>query len=56
VIVLGVIGRSASHARTVAPPELSQGDFEELFGRAASIRRIVDPKARARALGTTMRG
>ncbi len=52
VIVLGIIGRSAGDARTVAPPELSQGEFEELFGRAASIRRIADPKARARALGT----
>jgi Flp pilus assembly protein TadD len=52
VIVLGIIGRSAGDARTVAPPELSQGEFQELFGRAASIRRIADPKARARALGT----
>ncbi len=52
VIVLGIIGRDAADARTVAPPELSQGEFEALFGRAASIRRIADPKARARALGT----
>jgi Tfp pilus assembly protein PilF len=52
VIVLGIIGRSAGDARTVAPSELSQRDFEELFGHAASIRRIADPKARARALGT----
>lgn len=52
VIVLGIIGRSADDARTVAPAELSQSEFEELLGRAASIRRIADPKARARALGT----
>lgn len=52
VIVLGVIGRSADDARTVAPPDLSQGEFEKLLGRAASIRRIADPKARARVLGT----
>jgi Flp pilus assembly protein TadD len=52
VIVLGIIGRTAGDARTVAPPDLSQGEFEQLFGRAASIRRIADPKARARALGT----
>jgi Flp pilus assembly protein TadD len=52
VIVLGIIGRNAGDARTVAPPELSQGEFEELFGRAAAIRRIADPKARAWALGT----
>jgi Tfp pilus assembly protein PilF len=52
VIVLGIIGRSADDARAVAPPDLSQGEFEKLFGRAASIRRIADPKARARVLGT----
>jgi Flp pilus assembly protein TadD len=52
VIVLGIIGRSAKDARTIAPSELSQADFEELFGRAASIRNIADPKERARALGT----
>jgi Flp pilus assembly protein TadD len=52
VIVLGLIGRSADDARAVAPPELSQGEFEKLFGRAASIRRIADPKTRARVLGT----
>jgi len=52
VIVLGIIGRSADDARTVAPADLSQGEFEKLFGRAASIRRIADPKTRARVLGT----
>jgi Flp pilus assembly protein TadD len=52
VIVLGIIGRSADDARTVAPADISQGEFEKLFGRAASIRRIADPKTRARVLGT----
>jgi Flp pilus assembly protein TadD len=52
VIVLGIIGKSSSDARTVAPADLSQTEFDSLFGRAASIRRITDPKARARALGT----
>jgi Tfp pilus assembly protein PilF len=52
VIVLGIIGRSADDARTVAPPDLSQGEFEKLFDRATSIRRISDPKTRARVLGT----
>ncbi|HLK82466.1 MAG TPA: tetratricopeptide repeat protein [Xanthobacteraceae bacterium] len=56
VIVLGIIGRSAGDARAVAPPELPEAEFEELFSRAASIRRIADPKGRARALGTTMQG
>jgi Flp pilus assembly protein TadD len=52
VIVLGIIGRSADDARTVAPPDLADGEFEKLFGRAASIRRIANPKVRARVLGT----
>jgi Flp pilus assembly protein TadD len=52
VIVLGIIGRSADDARSVAPADLSQGEFEKLFGRATSIRRIADPKTRARVLGT----
>jgi Flp pilus assembly protein TadD len=52
VIVLGIIGRSADDARTVAPADIPKTEFEALFGRAASIRRIADPKARARALGT----
>jgi Flp pilus assembly protein TadD len=52
VIVLGIIGRSADEARAVAPADLSQGEFEKLFGRATAIRRIADPKTRARVLGT----
>jgi Flp pilus assembly protein TadD len=52
VIVLGIIGRSADDARRVAPADLSQSEFEKLFGRATSIRRIADPKTRARVLGT----
>jgi Flp pilus assembly protein TadD len=52
VIVLGIIGRSADDARTVAPADLSEGEFEKLFGRATSIRRLTDPKTRARVLGT----
>ncbi len=52
VIVLGIIGRGADDARRVAPADLSQGEFEKLFGRATSIRRIADPKTRARVLGT----
>jgi Flp pilus assembly protein TadD len=52
VIVLGIIGRSANDARTVAPADISQGDFEKLFDRAALIRRTADPKTRARVLGT----
>jgi Flp pilus assembly protein TadD len=55
VIVLGLIGWSADEARSFAPNELSQRDFEALLARAATIRKITDPKARARALGT-MRG
>jgi Flp pilus assembly protein TadD len=52
VIVLGIIGRSADDARRVAPADLSRSEFEMLFGRATSIRRIADPKTRARVLGT----
>jgi Flp pilus assembly protein TadD len=52
VIVLGLIGKSSQDARTVAPADLSQREFDALFGRAASLRNIADPKARARALGT----
>jgi Flp pilus assembly protein TadD len=52
VIVLGIIGKSSKDARTVAPADLSQPEFDALFSRAASIRHISDPKARARVLGT----
>jgi Flp pilus assembly protein TadD len=52
VIVLGIIGKSSQDARHIAPGDLSQSDFDALFSRAASIRHITDPKARARALGT----
>jgi Flp pilus assembly protein TadD len=52
IIVLGLIGKSSQDARTVAPADLSQREFDALFGRAASLRHIADPKARARALGT----
>jgi Flp pilus assembly protein TadD len=52
VIVLGIIGKSSHDARAVAPDGLSQSEFNLLFGRAASIRRINDPVARAHALGT----
>jgi Flp pilus assembly protein TadD len=52
VIVLGIIGKSSRDARAVAPTDLSQPEFDALFGRAASIRHITDPKARALALGT----
>jgi Flp pilus assembly protein TadD len=52
VIVLGIIGKSASDARGVAPDDIPRREFDELFNRAASIRRLTDPKARAQALGT----
>jgi Flp pilus assembly protein TadD len=52
VIVLGIIGKSSQDARAVAPDGLSQSDFNALFSRAAAIRRITDPAARAHALGT----
>jgi Flp pilus assembly protein TadD len=52
VIVLGIIGKSSHDAQAVAPADLSQSDFNALFRRAASIRRITDPVARAHALGT----
>jgi Flp pilus assembly protein TadD len=52
VLVLGMIGRSSHDARAVAPDGLSQSEFNTLFGRAASIRGITDPVARAHALGT----
>jgi Flp pilus assembly protein TadD len=52
VIVLGMIGRSSHDARAVAPDGLSQSEFNALFRRAASIRGITDPVARAHALGT----
>jgi Flp pilus assembly protein TadD len=56
VIVFGIIGKSAGDARAVAPEDLSQTEFEALFRRAASIRRLTDPKARAHALGTVQGG
>jgi Flp pilus assembly protein TadD len=52
VIVLGIIGRSSHDAKAVAPDDLSPAAFDELFGRAASIRHITNPVARAHALGT----
>jgi Flp pilus assembly protein TadD len=52
VIVLGIIGKSASDARLVAPADIPRREFDALFNRAASIRRLTDPKARAQALGT----
>jgi Flp pilus assembly protein TadD len=52
ILVLGMIGRSSHDARAVAPDGLSQSEFNRLFGRAASIRGISDPVARAHALGT----
>jgi Flp pilus assembly protein TadD len=52
VIVLGIIGMSAHDAQAVAPADLSQSEFNALIHRAASIRRITDPVARAHALGT----
>jgi Flp pilus assembly protein TadD len=52
VIVLGIIGKSSQEARNIAPVDLSQSEFDALYSRAASIRHITDPKARARALGT----
>jgi Flp pilus assembly protein TadD len=52
VIVLGIIGMSSHDARAIAPDGLSQSEFNGLFGRATSIRRITDPVARAHALGT----
>jgi Flp pilus assembly protein TadD len=52
VIVLGIIGKSSRDAKAVGPDDLSQSAFDALFGRAASIRRITDPAARAHALGT----
>ena len=52
VIVLGIIGRSAGDARAVAPADIPQPEFDALFRRAASIRNLTDPKARAHALGT----
>jgi Flp pilus assembly protein TadD len=56
VIVLGIIGRSSHDAKAAAPDDLSQSAFDALFRRAASIRDITDPVARAHALGTTIRG
>ncbi len=52
VIVLGIIGKSAGDARAVAPADIPQPEFDALFKRAASIRNLTDPKARAHALGT----
>lgn len=52
VIVLGIIGRSSHDAKAVAPEDLSQSAFNALFRRAASIRHITNPVARAHALGT----
>jgi Flp pilus assembly protein TadD len=52
VIVLGIIGRSSHDAKAVAPDDLSPSAFDALFGRAASIRHITNPVARAHALGT----
>lgn len=52
VIVYGMIGRSSSDARAVAPNELSPGEFAKLFERAAAIRKIADPAKRAQAVGT----
>lgn len=52
VIVLGIVGRSSRDAKAVGPDDLSQSAFDALFGRAAAIRRITDPAARAHALGT----
>lgn len=54
VIVFGLIGKSADDARALAPVDISSAEFDALFARAASIRRLSDPKARAHALGTTM--
>jgi Flp pilus assembly protein TadD len=51
VIVFGIIGKSSRDAKTVAPKDLSQSAFDALFKRAASIRTITDPIARAHALG-----
>jgi Flp pilus assembly protein TadD len=52
VIVLGILGKSAHDARAVAPADIPQPEFEALFKRAASIRHLTDPKARAHILGT----
>ena len=52
VIVLGIIGGSSHDAKAVAPQDLSPSAFDALFGRAASIRHITNPVARAHALGT----
>lgn len=52
VIALGIIGKSAGDARAVAPADIPQTEFDALFKRAASIRQLTDPKARAHALGT----
>lgn len=52
VIVYGMIGRSSSDARAVAPNELSAAEFQKLYERAAAIRKIADPARRAQAVGT----
>lgn len=53
MIVYGLLGR-ADEGRATAPKGLSANEAKKLLARAAAIRAIGDPKARAKALGTIM--